>query len=384
MKRLNWASFEVKHDGNLNEAFERMTYALFCNRFNLKNGLAGLKNQIGIETEPAEVNGEWIGFQSKYIEQSTKFNAKKQVFIDSLIQSKNKNIKLNTILFYVNKTYSEPTKGSEKRPKYIEEIEKKADELGLKVEWQFPSQIQKQLSNPNNLRIAKEFFPEFIEKDSKEHKKGSREFHLEIARTAQIQIEIAKIKQEFSSDWSENERLVNDFYAFVDFTNETIANQIFTFLHHRVSKMARSNIAIDVASSIEGLVLTYFPSSFDDKDKAMRIENGKQCIYAGFNLCYDAFIYTKNYRVAMWGLNIWKYIYREAKRNEYTELIEAINEQYKDLEFNLARPERNDLENAKELVKIFKEDLEDYSLSFPVLPEELYKLVIESEKSPKS
>src|SRR5690554_3870976 len=218
MKKLNWPSFEVKHDGNLNEAFERMTYALFCSRFNLKYGLAGLKNQIGIETEPAEVNGELIGFQSKYIEQPTKFSAKKKAFIDSLIQSKNKNPTLSTILFYVNKSYSEPTKGSEKRPKYIEEIEKKADELGLKVEWQFHTQIQKQLSNPENLRIAKEFFPEFVEKYTKEHLEGSKEFHLEISRTALIQVEIAKLKQEFSSDWSKNIELLDKFYAFIEFT----------------------------------------------------------------------------------------------------------------------------------------------------------------------
>ena len=66
MKKLNWPSFEVKHDGCLNEAFERMTYALFCNRFNLEYGLPAFKNQIGIESGAGRVDGGSVGFESRY------------------------------------------------------------------------------------------------------------------------------------------------------------------------------------------------------------------------------------------------------------------------------------------------------------------------------
>jgi hypothetical protein len=46
----------------------------------------------------------------------------------------------------------------------------------------------------------------------------------------------------------------------------------------------------------------------------------------------------------------------------------------------LDRPERNDLENAKQLVAVFKEDLDTYDLSFPTLPEHLYNLILNSDK----
>lgn len=200
---------------------------------------------------------------------------------------------------------------------------------------------------------------------------------LEVTRTALIQIEIAKIKHEFTYDWSKSEDLFNKFYIYVDFRNEIIARDVLSFLNIHVSSGARSQMPSSVASSIFGLVLTYFSSSFGEgeEDSELRIENGKECIYSGFHLAYDALIYSGNYRVAEWGLSIWKFIYRESKRKGHTELTDLVLKKYEELEQTLNRPERNDLENAKELVKIFKDNLETYDLSFPVLPEHLYKLV---------
>lgn len=383
MKKLNWTSFELKHDSNVNEAFERMTYALFCNRFNLENGLMALKNQIGIETEPVEVNGQMFGFQSKYLEPATKFNIKKKAFIDTLIKAKRKNPEINTIFFYVNKAYSEPTKGSTKHPQYIIEIEEKAKELDLKIEWQFPSQIQKQLSNPDNLRIAKEFFPEYVEKNSLEFQKGSKEYYLDISRTAMIQIEIAKITNGFTSHWTKDKDYFNQFYSFVDFRNEIIAEQIFRFLLQSVSTANRLFMNSSVAWSVHSLVITYFPSSYNEEESKLRIENGIDCVYIGFNLSCYALLRANDFRTAELGLNILKYVYREAKRKEYKELIKLVEERYEELERILDRPERNDLENAKKLVRIFKEDIENSSLAFPALPERLYALVLESDKSSK-
>lgn len=202
---------------------------------------------------------------------------------------------------------------------------------------------------------------------------------LEVSRTALVQIELAKIKSEFTRDWGEMEQILDKLYIYVDFTNEIIASEIFNILNHRISSATRSGMPSNIACSIDGLVLTYFPSSYGDTERELRIENGKSCIYIGFNLTYDAFIYTNNFEVAQWGLSIWKFIYRESKRNNMPELVEAVLSQYKELERTLDRPERNDLENAKQLVAVFKEDLDTYDLSFPPLPEHLYQLIQNSK-----
>lgn len=203
---------------------------------------------------------------------------------------------------------------------------------------------------------------------------------LEVARTAIIQIEIAKLKFEFSNDWNKNKRIFDQLQTYVDFRNEILANDIFAFLNIHISTATRSNMPPTIACAIHSLVLTYFPSSYREEEQNLKLENGKQCIYTGFNMIYDSFIYTNNFRVAQWGLNIWKFVYRESKRNNYTELVELVLMQYDELESNLNRPERNDLKNAKELLQIFKEDLNTYNLAFPPLPDHLYVLTLKSDK----
>ena len=264
------------------------------------------------------------------------------------------------------------------------------------------SRIEKEIhSLKDKERILATYFPKSREKVIVEHKpvndivleerneevesicnyrqQNDVENLLEISRTALIQIELAKIKSEFTYDWAKSEDSLNKLYVYSDFRNEIIAREVLSFLNHNVSSAARSGMPSDIANIIDGLVLTYFPSSYDNKEKELRIENGKECIYIGFNLTYDAFIYTNNFEVAQWGLSIWKFIYRESKRNNMPELVEAVLNQYKELERTLDRPERNDLENAKQLVAVFKEDLDTYDLSFPPLPEHLYQLIQNSK-----
>lgn len=374
MRELNWNIFELKFNGKQQAAFQRMSYFLFCSKFSIRDGLFEHKDQVGIETEPIENNGEWIGFQAKYLGPSISFSSYKNKFIDSLEKAKDKNPMVSIIYFYVNKTFSESSKKGKKTSQYIAEIEKKAKELKIKIIWQVPSQIEKQLSNTENLFITNEFFPEFLEQ---ELKNSNQEKLLDVSRTALIQVELAKIKFDFTYDWSKSDDLFNKFYIYVDFRNEIIAREVLSFLNIHVSAGARFQMPASVASEIQGLVLTYFPSSYDDEQRELRIENGKECIYTGFHLAYDALIYTGNYSVAKWGLSIWKFIYRESKRKGYIELTDLVLKQYEELEHTLNRPERNDLGNAKELVKIFKDDLETYDF-FPVLPRHLYELTQKS------
>jgi len=197
---------------------------------------------------------------------------------------------------------------------------------------------------------------------------------LRITKTAIILLEVEKIKEEFDTiKWNNQENPLYKLYRFTDHSNEKVADAIFQFLHS-VADRTRARIPSDIAGSLHSLVLTFFPSSYDT-ERDERIENGKKCIYIGFSLTYDSFIYLNNFKIAGYGLSIWKFIYREGKRNKMPELVEAVIQQYKELEQTLDRPERTDLENAKELVKFFKDDLETWDLSFPVLPNHLYQLI---------
>lgn len=217
--------------------------------------------------------------------------------------------------------------------------------------------------------------PQQINWDSNSYIKLEGLTLLETIRTAQIQLELLKLKRRFSNSWEKMEVEMNELFIYYDYTNEIIAKEIID-ISFNISNGTRSGMPSSIAETIYSIALHYFPSSIENEHFELRISNGKQLIYSGYNIVYDSLIHLNNLGLAKWGLNIWKFIYRESVRNNYTELIELVKAQYKNLESTLNRPEREDLENAKELVKIFKKDLDTYSLAFPYLPEPLYTMTL--------
>ena len=370
MPEINWSIFEVKFYGKQQTAFERLSYALFCSLFNLTNGIFAYKNQIGIETEPIEINGKFVGFQAKYIGMSVPVSLKKTAIINSIEQAKTKNPKLNEVYLYINKSFSESRSNDKKLPRYIEDIEKRAKDLKINIVWQLPSQIEKQLSLSRNLNIAHEFFPDFYDFQRQNFILKHKDEILSVAKTAIIQLKIEKIKELYDqSDWDLRKRQLTKLERFSDHTNEVVAESILVFLSD-VSNQTRANMPSSIAGTIFSLILTFFPASYKEDEEGI-INSGELCLNIGFNLVYDALIHADNFMIAQYGLLIWKYIFRESKRSNINLLVVKVIEQYRELERTLDRPERSDLEDAKLLVKTFKEDLDDYDLSFPVLPKEL-------------
>jgi hypothetical protein len=244
------------------------------------------------------------------------------------------------------------------------------------------------LSNNQKERLLVSYFPKSLDKYRQQisqdnhnaEKKQATDYKiteedvLQITKTAIIILEIEKIKEEyFNSDWGQRDNPLNKLYRFSEHSNEKVAEAVFEFLNS-VAGQTRASMPSAIASSINSLILTFFPSS-SDKDEQGRIKNGKICIEIGFGLVYDAFIYLNNFRIAGYGLAILKFIYREGNRMGLSDLTHEVLQQYDELERTLNRPERSDLEPAKELVKIFKDDLNTKDLRFPVLPDHLYKLI---------
>ncbi|MBI3233868.1 MAG: hypothetical protein HYZ42_07465 [Bacteroidetes bacterium] len=375
MKEINWNTFEAKFNGKQQAAFERMSYALFCSMFNLQDGIFSYKNQIGIETEPIEINGKFIGFQAKYLESSTSLSARKGLIIESLEKAKEKNSQLNEVYLYINKAYTESRKRGQKSPKYIIEIETRALSLGLILVWQVPSQIEKQLSLSLNVEVLQEFFPDFYDFQRQKFIEHDKNELLSITKTAIIQLEIEKIKESYYKyEWPKRAQELSKLGRFYDHTNETIASSVFHFLND-ASDQTRGGMPSEVANEIFGLVLTYFPSSYDT-EMEQRIENGRQCVFIGFNLVYDALFHITNYKIAAYGLIIWKFIYRESMRNKMPELTNLVLEQYIELEETINISGGIHLEHAKQFINIFKQDLTAPGLAFPVLPDDLYQLVL--------
>lgn len=154
MQEINWNNFKAKFNGKETKAFEYLCYLLFCREFDQSAGIFRYKNQAGIETEPIQVNGELVGFQSKFFD--GKINQKD--IIDSIEKAKTKNPNLDKIYFYLNLEFSESSKKDRKEPQYKVEIEDFARSKGVALEWRVPSHIEVQLSLDKNRALAQYFF----------------------------------------------------------------------------------------------------------------------------------------------------------------------------------------------------------------------------------
>lgn len=95
---LNWNQFKAKFNGKEQSEFELLSYILFCYEHGNKIGLFRFKNQTGIETEPINIDGKYIGFQAKFYG-DTKLSENKSGLMDSIQKAKYKNPELNKILF---------------------------------------------------------------------------------------------------------------------------------------------------------------------------------------------------------------------------------------------------------------------------------------------
>ncbi len=203
---------------------------------------------------------------------------------------------------------------------------------------------------------------------------------LRISMTAIILIELEKIKQQYAnSNWDKRADTLGELYKYSDHTNLKIAEAVFSFLSN-VADGTRSGMTSEVALSVFSLALDFFPYSESPKDKKKIIELGNQCANIAFSMVYDTTIHRQDYNVAMYGLTILKYIYKKGKELKLKALIDKVNETYHEIEETLKRPERNDLGNAKDLVKAFRDDIEKGTLSFPYLPDHLMKLIYADKK----
>ncbi|MBN8696463.1 MAG: HNH endonuclease [Bacteroidetes bacterium] len=205
--------------------------------------------------------------------------------------------------------------------------------------------------------------------------KLDEEILLTANKNAIIILEIAKIKEDFwEADWDNRAEILSNISKFSDHSNNRIAFEVFEFLED-ITCQTRANMPYRMAIAIYFYILNFFPVFYYKKEKAKTMEIAHLAVHIGHNMAYDATIHLRNLAVAQVGLTVLKFMYRTAKQSEVPELIKMVNHAYDELERTLKRPERNDLENALELVKVFRNDLNEWDLAFPPLPKHLEDIV---------
>ncbi|PFT25286.1 ATPase [Bacillus thuringiensis] len=178
MIKPDWNVFKVKFSENPQNNFEWLCYLLFCKEFEKKLGIFRYKNQSGIETNPVNVEKEVIGWQAKFYE--TTLSDHKSELISTLTKSKRDYSNLTKIIFYTNQEWGQSHKKNDSSknvgdsmesdsseniddskgndPKVKIDIEAKAKELNLQIEWRTASFFESPFVTIENELIVQHFF----------------------------------------------------------------------------------------------------------------------------------------------------------------------------------------------------------------------------------
>jgi len=155
----DWEIFKAKFSENPQKNFEWLCYLLFCKQFNKPFGIFRYKNQSGLETNPITIDGDVIGWQAKFYD--TTLSSHKNDLIDTLEKIKRDYPDITKVFLYTNAEWAQKTsqKGKKQQePQGKIEIEEKAEELKINIEWNTASFFESSFVTIDNNLIAKHFF----------------------------------------------------------------------------------------------------------------------------------------------------------------------------------------------------------------------------------
>lgn len=153
MIKPNWKIFKAKFSENPQNNFEWFCYLLFCKEFNQPYGIFRYKNQSAVETNPINKDNEVIGWQAKFYD--TPLSSHKVDFLNTIKKAKRDYPNITKLLFYTNQEWGQ-SKG--KKPQGLIDVEEKAKELNIILEWRTASFFESEFVSSKNEVFAKHFF----------------------------------------------------------------------------------------------------------------------------------------------------------------------------------------------------------------------------------
>lgn len=152
MIKPNWDIFRAKFSDNPQDYFEWFCYMLFCEEMNVSH-IHRYKNQAAIETDPIQRDDETIAWQAKFYD--TPLSNHKSDFIGMLDRVNEYYPSVNRVLIYTNQEWGQ---NAGKEPKGKAEIEKKAEEYSIDIDWRTASFFESSFVSNENSIISRHFF----------------------------------------------------------------------------------------------------------------------------------------------------------------------------------------------------------------------------------
>jgi len=141
--KVDWNIFAYKFRNNPAQAFETLTYHMFCREFGIVDGLPALYNQKYIKTQPIKLaDGRKVAFQSKYYENLSINMAQARNLTNIVIAAANTYSGLTDIYFYLNRPFVQSATSKKTKSSVQTTIEETAALYGITIMWIMPSMFE--------------------------------------------------------------------------------------------------------------------------------------------------------------------------------------------------------------------------------------------------
>lgn len=195
---------------------------------------------------------------------------------------------------------------------------------------------------------------------------------LEATKSAVILVDLEKIKHKyFYSELHLREDILDELRVYKPVSTDITTIEIYNFLFE-VADSVNYRSSDNFGVAIFSLVMHFFPEETGEVDTILElsINIGSQLVLASiFNL--------EDFKIGVYGLSIWKWVYLRATWRGKTETMERVKSEYVHMKnfFYEDNVKISNYEGKIQLIEIFEKDLEKAGLTFPRIPNEILKLI---------
>ena len=194
---------------------------------------------------------------------------------------------------------------------------------------------------------------------------------LKAAKSAVILVELEKIKYRYyHSEFHRRDVILEELRIYKPILTDISTIEIYNFLSE-VSDSIYYKTSEDFGLKIFTLVTYFFP---DDTEVSEYIYN--QSIMIGGRLLSSGIFTFEDFKIGVYGLSIWKWVYLNAKRSANKTLISKVHSEYEKFKgfFYEDDFKVSNYEGKFKIIEIFEEDLKEEGLTFPNIPDDLLEL----------
>ena len=189
--------------------------------------------------------------------------------------------------------------------------------------------------------------------------------------TANIILKLDEIRHQLeNASFEKRDDVILQLNEFIDRNNERITYEVFTILE-RQSQKVRYKMSSKFSWLIFDILTSFYLDLSDIKAPNQLLDIANKI---GFNLFYDAAKHSNRLDIGIYGLMVFKFVYKTSTEQNLEYLKNEILSTFQILNDLLKSEKQEKFNNALELLKIFENDLTDTTLTLPPLPEHLDKL----------